>query len=87
MRLKRIAAASEKPHDTPSYSSTTVTAVCISQKKTHTCTENYISKTCFLPIPSQAIFVANSGVLEIVDYHLYLYRKSYVQDGFLLVRP
>ena len=27
MRLKRIAAASDKPHDTPSYSSTTVTAV------------------------------------------------------------
>lgn len=27
LRLKRIAAASEKPHDTPSYSSTTVTAV------------------------------------------------------------
>merc|ERR1712079_43548 len=26
LRLKRIAAASEKPHDTPSYSSTTVTA-------------------------------------------------------------
>ena len=28
LRLKRIAAASDKPHDTPSYSSTTVTAVC-----------------------------------------------------------
>merc|ERR1712079_717191 len=27
LRLKRIAAASEKPHDTPSYSSTTITAV------------------------------------------------------------
>jgi len=27
LRLKRIAAASEKPHDSPSYSSTTVTAV------------------------------------------------------------
>jgi len=27
LRLKRIAAASDKPHDTPSYSSTTVTAV------------------------------------------------------------
>ena len=40
LRLKRIAAASEKPHDTPSYSSTTVTAVCISQKKTLSCTEN-----------------------------------------------
>ena len=29
LRLKRIAAASEKPHDTPSYSSTTVTAVSL----------------------------------------------------------
>merc|ERR1719481_111603 len=27
LRLKRIAAASDKPHDTPSYSSTTVTAL------------------------------------------------------------
>merc|ERR1719402_2040994 len=27
LRLKRIAAASDKPHDSPSYSSTTVTAV------------------------------------------------------------
>ena len=33
LRLKRIAAASEKPHENPSYSSTTVTAV--SQSLTH----------------------------------------------------
>ena len=40
LRLKRIAAASEKPHDSPSYSSTTVTAVG-SSLKTLTCSRHF----------------------------------------------